>query len=131
MMVSSLQRCTCTGSIDGEVFADFVRGSLIPQMQSFDGDADKSVAVMDNCSIQHTETITHLLQEAGIVVIFLPPYSPDFNTIEFAFSHVKSYLSQHDELLQAISDPTPVISAAFESITSQHCKRWISNCGYI
>jgi transposase len=119
-----------TGSIDDEVFADFVRGSLILQMQSFDGDADKSVAVMDNCSIHHTETITHLLQEAGIVVIFLPPYSPDFKPIEFTFSYVKSYLRQH-ELLLAISDPTPVISAAFESITSQHCKSWISSCGYI
>ena len=37
-----------TGSVDGETFSDFVRGSLIPQMQAFDGRATKPVAVMDN-----------------------------------------------------------------------------------
>ena len=120
-----------TGSVGGDVFADFVRGSLIPQMQVFDGEAESSVTVMDNCSIHHTQAITDLFDEAGIAVIFLPPYSPDFNPIEFAFSHVKSYLRCHDMLLQAIEDPTPVLKAAFESITPQHCESWIRNAGYI
>ena len=34
------------GSVDGEAFADFVRGSLIPQMQAFDGESERSIAVM-------------------------------------------------------------------------------------
>jgi len=120
-----------TGSVDGDAFADFVRGSLIPQMQAFDGEAERSIVVMDNCSVHHTEAVADLFREAGIVVIWLPPYSPDLNPIEFVFSYVKSYLRCHDTLLQAIDDPSPVIKAAFESVTKQHCQRWITNSGYI
>ena len=46
--------------------ADFVRGSLIPQMQAFNGEAESSVAIMDNCSIHHTQAITDLFDEAGV-----------------------------------------------------------------
>jgi len=137
---STIAAMTCDGiiasevysdTVDGDTFADFVRGILIPQMQAFDGEAERSIVVMDNCSIHHTEAVTDLFREAGIVVIFLPPYSPDFNPIELVFAHVKSYLRCHDILLQAINDPTPVIKAAFESITPQQCKAWIRNAGYI
>ncbi len=42
------------GSVNGDVFADFVRGTLIPEMQSFDGSSEKKlVVIMDNCSIHH------------------------------------------------------------------------------
>ena len=89
-----------TGSISGDVFADFVRGSHIPQMQAFDGETESSVAIMDNCSIHHTQAITDLFDEAGIAIIFSSPYCPDFNPTEFAFSSVKSYLRCHDMLLK-------------------------------
>ena len=75
------------GSVNAEVFADFIRGSLVPQMRSFDRKSPTSVAVMDNCSIHHTELVMDLLKEAGIVVIFLPPYSPDYNPIELVFGY--------------------------------------------
>ena len=70
------------GSVSAEVFGDFIRGNLVPQMRAFDGESPISVVVMDNCSIHHTELVLDLLKEAGIVVIFLPPYSPDYNPIE-------------------------------------------------
>ena len=57
------------GSVNAEVFADFIRGSLIPKMRSFDGESPTSVVIMDNCSIHHTALIMELLQDAGIVVI--------------------------------------------------------------
>ena len=55
-----------TGSVDGDAFAAFVRGSLIPQMQGFDGEAERSIVVMDNCSVHHTEAVTDLFREAGV-----------------------------------------------------------------
>ena len=55
-----------TGSVDGDAFAAFVRGSLIPQMQGFDGVAERSIVVMDNCSVHHTEAVTDLFREAGV-----------------------------------------------------------------
>ena len=78
---------------------------------------------MDNCSIQ-------LFDAVGIVVIFLPPYSPDYNPTEQTFSYVKYYLKQHDDLIQSIENPEVIVQAAFAAITPSHCKGWIDNCGY-
>ena len=57
---------------------------------------------MDNCAIHHVPEVYKLFDDTGILVLFLPPYSPDMNPIEEAFSSVKYFLQDHDELLQAI-----------------------------
>ena len=119
------------GTVNGDVFTDFVRGTLIPEMEPFDGEIKKSVVIMDNCSIHHVEEVKTLLDEAGILLFFLPPYSPDYNPIENAFSAVKSYLKDHDELLQSINDPLPVIKSAFiNCLTETNCQHWITHCKY-
>ena len=87
--------------------------------------------VMDNCFIHHIEPVTSLLNKAGIVTLFLPPYSPDLNPIEEVFSYVKCYLRKHDSILQHIPDPSDVIRAAFDSITTQHCRGFIKHAGYL
>ena len=75
-------------------------------MHPYDGLAPRSVAVMDNCSIHHVNTLTNLFQEAGIVFIFLSPYSPDYNPIELAFSKVKYFFKEHDSVMQAMGGQT-------------------------
>ena len=64
------------------------------------------------------------------MVIFLPPYSPDYMPIELCFSYIKYYLKEHDEVLQAIRDPQIIIKAAFDSITQNQCINWIGKCHY-
>ena len=118
------------GSVNGDKFFDYVRGSLIPEMLPFDGRNPKSIAVMDNCSIHHVNAVTQLFKDGGILVLFLPPYSPDFMPIEETFSYIKYYLKDHDELWQAMDDPTLVLQAAFNSVKRTHCNGWISDCGY-
>ena len=117
-------------TMNGDTFFDFVRSSLLPMMQQFDGSSPHSILVMDNCSIHHVAEVKELFQGAGIVLLFLPPYSPDLNPVEEAFSYVKNYLRKHDELLQAISDPTDIIQAALDSITPENCNAWINHSGY-
>lgn len=117
-------------SVNGDKFLDYVRGSLIPNMNPFDGISGKSIVIMDNCSVHHTQEVHDELQNAGVLVIFLPPYSPDYMPIELCFSYIKYYLKRHDDLLQTISDPTPIISSAFQSVTSHQCTNWINHCGY-
>ena len=61
---------------------------------------------------------------------FLPPYSPDLNAIEEAFSSVKAYLKANEAVLQATDDIEDVLTAAFATITLQHCQAWIKHAGY-
>ena len=117
-----------TGTTNGETFLDFVRGSLIPTMQPFPAPA--SILIMDNCSIHHIQEVTDILQQAGILVIFLPPYSPDFNPAEELFSYVKYYLKDHDEILQYCSNSKDILKSAFDSVTVEQCIKWIAHAGY-
>ena len=89
-------------TVTGEAFFNFITGSLIPNMLPFDGINPHSIAIMDNCSVHHVQEVKQLFKDAGILLLFLPPYSLDLNPIEETFSFVKSYLRKHDELLQAI-----------------------------
>ena len=78
-----------TTTVDAQILFDFVRGSLIPNMLPIDGSSPRSVAVMDNCSIHHADSVKELFRQVGVLLIFLPPYSPDLNPIELAFAKVK------------------------------------------
>jgi transposase len=109
-------------AVSGETFFDFARGTLIPNMLS--------IVILDNCSVHHVAPVLLLFLQAGILVLWLPPYSPDYNPIENAFSKVKYYLKEHDDILQVISDPSAVIKASFDNITGQDCLGWIRHCGY-
>ena len=109
------------GTLNGDLYLNFLRGTLIPEMQPFDGSSPQSVLVLDNCSVHHVSGATDLLREAGILV-FLPPYSSDLNPAEELFSAVKYYLKEHDEILQAMRDPTPLIKSAFDNISPEQCK---------
>ncbi len=119
-------------SVNSDKFIDFIRGTIIPEMQPFDGSNSKSILIMDNCSIHHVRLVKQLLQDAGILLIFLPPYSPDFNPIEETFSSVKYYLKHHDEVLQCVnnSDAMTILQAAFDNVTKEQCNSWITDCGY-
>ena len=99
-------------------------------MLPYDGQSPRSIAVLDNCSVHHIQPVRELFNEAGILVLFLPPYSPDYNPIEETFSCIKYYLKQHDEIMQAVDDPMPLIQAAFDRITPNQCAGWINDCGY-
>ena len=82
---------------NSDKFIDYIRGSLIPTMQPF---PDKhSIFIWDNCSIHHVAEVKNLIEDAGILLIFLPPYCPDYNPIEELFSYLKYYLKEHEDLI--------------------------------
>ena len=84
--------CTMvTGSVDGDTFHAFVHSKLLPllMLMPFNGKNPHSVVVMDNASIHHVDGIMDLITGVG-ALIFLPPYLPDYNPIEEAFSKVKT-----------------------------------------
>ena len=58
-----------------------------------------------------------MIQEVGAIVRFLPPYSPDFNPIEQAFSKVKSTLKLLDQEADMGEDPQDLVLTTFLSVT--------------
>lgn len=90
----------------------------------------RSIVVLDNCSIHHVPEVVEEFRKAGIMVLFLPPYSPDYMPIELCFSYIKYYLKSHDDILQAVSDPSVIIKSAFDSVNQDQCINWIKKCSY-
>jgi len=88
------------GSVNGETFVEFIENQLMPILMPFNGYNLRSVVIMDNCSIHHVDHVTALLQEIGVLIQWLPPYSPDFNPLEEAFSKVKSEMKSMETEMQ-------------------------------
>ena len=82
---------------------------------------------MDNCAIHHIDEVVAMIEDVGAMVQFLPPYSPDFNPIEEAFSKVKSEMKLLERTTD-VSDTETILLTAFASITPQDCQGWVSHC---
>ena len=67
----------------------------------FDGKNPHSIVIMDNASIHHVDGIMELITGVGALLIFLPPYSPDYNPIEEAFSKVKTLIKAYEEEIES------------------------------
>jgi transposase len=81
------------GSTDSSAYETFLRSFVLPKCNPFP--AKNSVLVMDNASFHHSERIREMCEEAGVKLVYLPPYSPDFNPIEEFFSELKAYIKRH------------------------------------
>lgn len=118
--------------VNSEHFLDFVDKSLVHHLMPFDGINPRSVVVLDNASIHHVDEVVHAIRSMGALLHFLPPYSPDMNPIEEAFSKVKGYLKANDLAIQFVPDDEiqDFILAGFASITQSDCIQWFQHCGY-
>ena len=79
------------GSTDGTVFEDFIE-QLLPLCGKWP--EPKSVLVMDNASFHHTKRIKRMCHDAGVKLVYLPLYSPDFNPIEEFFAKLKAFIKR-------------------------------------
>ena len=71
------------GSMNGDIFEAYVEQFILPELSEGD------IVVLDNLSAHKRGSVRALIEAAGALVIFLPPYSPDLNPIELAWSKVK------------------------------------------
>ena len=117
------------GGVDGDKFVEFVENSLMPNVMPFNGTNPRSVVILDNCSIHHVDEVSLLLQETGAIIHWLPPYSPDLNPIEEAFSKVKAMMKAMENEMQVTDDIDTVVYSAFSTITNEDCEGWIGDCG--
>lgn len=110
------------GSTNGTVFETYLREVLCPTLK------EGQVVVMDNLSSHKGERVRELIEGRGCELIYLPPYSPDFNPIEQAFSKLKSYLREacarsHETLME-------VIGEALRTISASDAESFFDHCGY-
>jgi transposase len=80
------------GSTDSEVFEDFMQ-QLLPLCGRWP--EPKSVIIMDNASFHHTDRVTQMCNDAGVRLVYLPPYSPDLNPIEEFFAELKAFIKRN------------------------------------
>lgn len=89
-LLVGMQSVDIIGINNAVTFLDVLEHSIIPIMRAYPD--VNSVLVLDNASVHDREAIYGMVNAIGAVVLFLPPYSYDFNPIELAFKSSKDYL---------------------------------------
>lgn len=114
--------CLFDGPINGESFLLYIQQILIPTLKRGD------VVVMDNLGSHKAAAIRQALKAAGARLIYLPPYSPDLNPIEQAFSKLKHWLRKAKE--RSIDDACQRIGSILKTFSSAECTNYFINAGY-
>lgn len=115
-------------SFTTERFNRFIRQDLMPYMTAYPG--PRSVLVMDNHSIHHSEELTNLCAANGVLLVYLPPYSPDMNPIEQSFSQLKAWMRKNQRLAGMIGSFKLFLDEAVRSMSQRDCRGHFRRCGY-
>ncbi len=111
---------TIEGSTNSDVFRVFVEKILVNCLEP------GTVVVMDNLSAHKRSDIELIIEQAGAKVIYLSPYSPDFNPIENCWSKLKQYLrSVSASSRDALED---ALVTALDLVTLQDIRNWFAHC---
>jgi transposase len=110
------------GAMTGAAFLAYVRQLLAPTLRPGD------IVVMDNLPAHKIAGVRQEIEAAAARLLFLPPYSPEFNPIEQAFAKLKALLRKAaarsiDALWAAIAD-------ALDAVTTHECANYFTNSGY-
>jgi transposase len=109
------------GPMDGECFLAYVEQILAPTLRPGD------VVVMDNLPAHRVSGVRSAIERVGAKLLYLPPYSPDFNPIEQVFSKLKALLRK--AAARTIDDPWNAIAAILPAFTPEECKNYFVNAG--
>ena len=91
----------------------------------------KNILLMDNARIHHDDELIAFLEGLGCHVAFLPPYSPDYNSIETAFSTIKSWIRHNRDFMKACNDPIYALLVACSQITPQLAQTFFKSSIYL
>ncbi len=117
-----LASMTVDAPTDGEVFLAYLDQVLCPALRP------GQVVVMDNLSAHKVEGVRQRIEAAGATLLYLPPYSPDLNPIEKAWSKIKQQLrSAKSRTLEVLEE---TITSALQTISAHNAAAWFSHCDY-
>jgi len=110
------------GPMNGEAFRAYVEQVLVPELAAGD------VVVMDNLPAHKVGGIREAIEQAGATLLYLPPYSPDFNPIEMAFAKLKALLRA--AATRTIPDLWDAIAHAIQQFAPSECQNYFATAGY-
>jgi transposase len=107
------------GPINGDWFEAYVDQVLVPTLRPGD------IVIMDNLSSHKRLSVKLLIEAAGATLAFLPPYSPDFNPIEKAFSKLKTNLRRIGE--RTVTGLWDVIGSLVTMFNPHECRNYFAS----
>lgn len=110
------------GPINRHAFETYVEKVLVPELRPGD------IVIMDNLSSHKGQRVRAMIEAAGASLLFLPPYSPDFNPIENAFSKLKALLRKAAE--RTIDGLWDAIGRFIDFFTPEECENYFAAAGY-
>jgi transposase len=110
------------GAMHGAAFLAYVEQVLVPTLCPGD------IVVMDNLPAHKPTAVRHAIEAAGAELRFLPPYSPDFNPIEMAFSKLKAFLRKR--AARTLDDLWGAIAQGIGSFSPSDCQNYFAAAGY-
>lgn len=113
---------TIDAATDLDVFRAYVDQELVPTLNEGD------VVVMDNLSAHKHADIVAAIRKAGADVLYLPPYSPEYNPIEKAWAKLKELIRRAVTLTRAAFDQA--VAAAMDQISVDDIRAWTQHAGY-
>lgn len=117
-----LAAMTIEAATDADIFDAFIEQVLCAKLRPGD------VVVLDNLSAHKAATIAEKIAACGAELIYLPPYSPDLNPIEKAWSKFKQHLrSAKARSTEALDQ---AITEALNAISADNARAWFRHCGY-
>ncbi len=110
------------GPINRDAFEAYVDKVLVPDLKRGD------VVIMDNLSSHKGPRVREMIEAAGASLLYLPPYSPDFNPIEKAFSKLKALLRKAAE--RTVEGLWTTMGQLLDAFTPTDCANYFAACGY-
>jgi transposase len=110
------------GPTNREVFETYLEQILAPRLRR------GQILVMDSLTAHKGERVEELIEEQGCELLYLPPYSPDFNPIEEAFSKIKGLLRKAEaRSREALVD---AIGRGISMVMAEDARGFFDHCGY-
>ncbi len=110
------------GPINGEAFETYIERVLVVSLHP------GHIVIMDNLSSHKSQRVHDLIQAAGASLLYLPPYSPDFNPIENAFAKLKALLRKAAE--RTVEGLWDTIGRLIDTFTPRECANYFAAAGY-
>jgi transposase len=114
--------CVIDGPMNGNAFLAYVEQILAPSLQPGD------IVVLDNLSAHKVPGVREAIEAAQATLLYLPPYSPDFNPIEQLFAKLKALLRKAAE--RSVDSLWNRIAAILDAFTPDECTNYFRNAGY-